>query len=515
MWYWEVFLALSYGATLVITPPNGHKDPACLQKLITKYKVTIAFFVPSMLAMLLDHIEQLNQKNCFTMDSLRYMLTIGEALSPTLCQRFISQSNSRLINSYGVTEADVTVWEYPRDNAGAMLRKIPIGKPTSNTKVYILDEQLKPVPVGVPGEMCFGGLISRGYMNRPELTEKRFVQNPYHPGRIYRTGDLVQWLPDGNIDYLGRIDFQVKLRGIRIEIEEIESTLLNKCYGVKGAVVLKRGGDKPENQYLAAYVLPGNLDVELLRKELTGYLPSYMIPSRIMPMDQYPRMSSSQKIDRSKLPEIPLGQHKNVDGSPPLTGTEKIVEKIWKEVLRYDTAETIDIDSDFEHLGGSSLLVGYTTTKLRKTFKKLQIQGSAMYIHSTIRKISKYIDEKVLEQELESTNYDGRCNKDQRTIPKCARVWGGNSPTSLNALIWQCVYLLAVYPITVFNYLILVYLYSDCLNMDDSNDNLVDSFNDFVGWSSWPVGLRLILFMMAMDVFQIAVSYTHLRAHET
>ena len=229
---WEFFWALPHGSTVVVAPSQGHKDPSCIQELIMNKKITTAFFVPSMLAMLLDHLELTNQT--IAIQTIRYMFTCGEALGPKLCNRFVKMSLSRLVNLYGPTEADMTWWEYPRHKT--TVGKVPIGIPTTNVKVYILDDQLKPVPIGVPGELCFGGVaVARGYINRPEMTAKCFVKNPFSTGRMYRTGDLVQWMPDGNIEFLGRKDFQIKLRGYRIELAEIESVLVNKCDGGKSS----------------------------------------------------------------------------------------------------------------------------------------------------------------------------------------------------------------------------------------------------------------------------------------
>ena len=256
-----------------------------------------------MLAMLLDHLEL--SKQIPSLHTMKYMFTCGETLGPKLCKRFVQMSQSRLVNLYGPTEADMTWWEYPRNETD--VTKVPIGKAMTNVKVFILDEHLKPVPIGVPGELCFGGVaIARGYINRPEMNAKCFVTNPFIPGRMYRTGDLVQWMSDGNIEFLGRIDFQIKLRGYRIELAEIESVLLNKCDGVKAAVVMLRGNN-PEEHHLAAYLQPAELKQETIIKQCENHLPKYMIPTRMMFMDNFP-LNERQKVDRSKFPEIKIQQ---------------------------------------------------------------------------------------------------------------------------------------------------------------------------------------------------------------
>ena len=433
---WEFFWALPHGSTLVVAPSQGHKDPSCMEKLVLDHKITAAFFVPSMLAMLLDHLEISNRIS--SLQTMRYMFTCGEALGLKLCKRFIKISNSRLVNLYGPTEADMTWWEYPRNASN--VTKVPIGKPITNVQVYILDDHLKCVPVGVPGELCFGGVaIARGYINSPEMTDKSFVTNPFSPGRMYRTGDLVQWMPNGNIEFLGRIDFQIKLRGYRIELAEIESVLQNKCYRVKAAVVIL-GGKSPEEHHLAAYLTPADLKQETIMRQCSLYLPKYMVPTRMMFMDKFP-LNERQKVDRSKFPEIKIQQPTTTTGEfYPATRTEEIIEKVWNEVLRYGTHMKISIDSDFEHLGGSSLLAGYATTKIRLAFNKIPISGTAIYVHSTIRKLAKFIDEQIEKHKFSDISL--KKNGEDGTTPfNSEKIWQGKSPTSVSALLWQLVFL--------------------------------------------------------------------------
>lgn len=245
---WEFFWTLITGATLVIAKPEGHKNPQYLIQLIQEKKVTTLHFVPSMLHILLDTGEL---SNC---PSVRQVFCSGEALPYPLLQRFFEQNRAKLHNLYGPTEAaiDVSYWECDANDA---LSIVPIGRPVANTQLYILDEQGQPTPIGVSGELHIGGIqVGRGYHNRADLTTEKFIPNPFAEGRLYRTGDLARFLPDGAIEYLGRIDHQVKLRGFRIELGEIEATLMQQS-PVSQAVVLvheDKYGDKQLVSYLVA-----------------------------------------------------------------------------------------------------------------------------------------------------------------------------------------------------------------------------------------------------------------------
>ena len=217
---WEFFWPLQVGAQLVIAKPGGHRDNAYLIDMIRNHGITTLHFVPSMLQMFLEEPEV---KSCI---SIRRVICSGEALSYELQKRFFERLNTELHNLYGPTEAavDVTYYECQRESN---LRTVPIGRPVANTRIYILDPSMQPVPVGVGGELHIGGVqVARGYLNRPELTAEKFIPDPFSEdpeARLYKTGDLARYLPDGNIEYLGRMDYQVKIRGLRIELGEIES----------------------------------------------------------------------------------------------------------------------------------------------------------------------------------------------------------------------------------------------------------------------------------------------------
>src|SRR3990167_4760403 len=283
---WELFLPLIMGIPSILCPAAVQRDLAALLNLIHKYKITIAQFVPSLLKILL------NQKEVNIAQSLRLVFCGGELLSVNLLYLFRQKLNAKLYNLYGPTEATIDATCYGCENS---LENSCIGKAISNTKLYVLDVNLNPVPVGVIGELYIGGAgLARGYLNREELTAERFIRNPFASEedtakgytRLYKTGDLVRWLADGNLEYIGRNDFQVKLRGFRIELGEIESKLLGYP-GVKQSVVLLK--EKEGSKYLVGYyVAESKLEEEGLRAYLEASLPDYMVPSVLVHLETLP-----------------------------------------------------------------------------------------------------------------------------------------------------------------------------------------------------------------------------------
>ncbi|MEI8633043.1 amino acid adenylation domain-containing protein [Vibrio sp. PP-XX7] len=276
---WEFFLTLWSGATMVMAKPEGHKDPLYLQALIEQQQVTILHFVPLMLQ---SFLESIHPGDC---PSLRLIFCSGEALPATAVRAaYHCLPQIMLHNLYGPTEAavDVTAWACERDLQGD---RVPIGHAVANTQMYILDEWQQPVPQGVPGELYIGGVqVARGYMNRPELNAERFIPDPFSShtdAHLYRTGDLGRWLADGNIEYMGRNDNQVKVRGFRIELGEIEAAI-QACTGVYQTCVLA-----PESEYgkrLVAYVTGQSgqtIDIPQLKAELAAELPTHMVPELI------------------------------------------------------------------------------------------------------------------------------------------------------------------------------------------------------------------------------------------
>ncbi|MEN0135621.1 MAG: amino acid adenylation domain-containing protein, partial [Rhodococcus sp. (in: high G+C Gram-positive bacteria)] len=340
---WELFWPLITGARTVIAEHDGHRDAQYLSRLIRDERVTTLHFVPSMLDVFLEHADA---ADCST---VRQVFASGEALPRTTVARFHRQFGAALHNLYGPTEAAVDVTFHRTDPSAS--GPVPIGAPVWNTRVYVLDSRLRPVPVGVPGELYLAGTqLARGYVGRPDLTSDRFVADPFSAdgARLYRTGDLVRWTGGGELDYLGRTDFQVKLRGQRLELGEIEAVLLNHP-DVAGAAVLVRGEGAAER--LVGYVAlrtGGTADPDLLSAHVAAALPSYMVPSAFVLLDALP-LGPNGKLDRRALPEPAI-----VAGAfePPATAAEIAVARIFAELLGVPEVGATD---NYFDLGGNSL----------------------------------------------------------------------------------------------------------------------------------------------------------------
>jgi len=294
---WEFFWPLQVGARLVIAEPGGHRDPAYLVQTIVRHGVGTIHFVPSMLRLFLEHPAA---ASC---TSLRRVICSGEALARDLQDRFFAVlPGAELHNLYGPTEAaiDVTAWRCRPDDSR---RVVPIGAPIANTTIHLLDDRLQPVPIGIPGELHIGGVqVAVGYVNQPELTAQRFIADPFDPpGRMYKTGDLARWLPDGQVDFLGRLDHQIKLRGQRIELGEIEATLGEHPAILEAAVTaVDTGGELRLVAHLAWRAEPAE-ETEL-RSFLESRLPAAMVPARFVSHEALP-LTGSGKVDRKALHE--------------------------------------------------------------------------------------------------------------------------------------------------------------------------------------------------------------------
>jgi amino acid adenylation domain-containing protein len=360
---WEFLWPLISGACLVVARPGGHRDGAYLVQVIQSQRITTLHFVPSMLEVFLRESEV---ERCAT---LRQVFCSGEALSYELQQRFFDRSSAALHNLYGPTEAsiDVTAWECRRDGDRSV---VPIGRPIANTQIYILDLHLNPVPIGVVGELHIGGMgLARGYLNRRELTAQKFVANPFsdQPGaRLYKTGDLARYLPDGNMEFLGRIDNQVKIRGFRIELGEIECVLAQHP-AIQQAVLLARE-DAPGDKRLVAYIVAAagsNPSGNDLRSFLQPKLPDYMVPSAFVFLDSLP-LTPNDKLDRKALP-APDHRRPALDDAfvAPRNPVEAILANIWAEVLKL---EKVGIHDNFFYLGGHSLMATQVISRVRNAF---------------------------------------------------------------------------------------------------------------------------------------------------
>ncbi|MBV8290908.1 MAG: amino acid adenylation domain-containing protein, partial [Mycobacterium sp.] len=349
---WEIFWPLLAGARVVIARPERHKDAAYLVRTIAEQGVTTMHFVPSMLRRFLA------EPGVAACTGLRQVFCSGEALPYDLRDHFLATLDAELYNLYGPTEAaiDVTHFHCRRGVSGPL---VPIGRPIANIRTHILDAHLQPVPVGVPGELFIGGVgVGRGYLNRPDLTAEIFVADPFggdpkNSGqRLYRTGDLARYLPDGNIDYLGRLDYQVKIRGFRIEPGEVEAALAKHPAVRENAVVTRT--DSRGNTVLVAHVVAADgaaPSTAGLRRFLLELLPAAMVPAVFEVTDTLP-LTSSGKVDRRALMAA--------DSAPgpqepafvaPRTHTEQVLAEIWREVL---DLERVGVNDDFFALGGAS-----------------------------------------------------------------------------------------------------------------------------------------------------------------
>ncbi len=400
---WEIFWPLIAGARVVLARPDGHRDPRYLAETITREQITTIHFVPPMLRVFLE------EERSGACRSLRRIVCSGEALPADLaraCQTRLRAAE--LHNLYGPTEAaiDVTHWPCRVDRDGDV---VPIGRPIANTRIYILDRHLQPAPIGVPGELYIGGRqVGRGYLARPTLTAERFVPDPFGPApgaRLYRTGDIARYRVDGEIEFLGRADDQLKVRGFRIEPGEIEAAI-GRVPGVAHAAVLARD-DVPGDRRLVAYVVPAGTDavpVETpppaprgasprrtrdealagaIREALPRALPEYMVPSAIVFVDRLP-LTPNGKIDRPRL--VTPSDVAGAGGRfvPPRTAAEEAVAAIWREVLQI---EQVGIRDDFFALGGHSLMAARVAARVRAVFG-IDLPVRAMFETPTIETLT-------------------------------------------------------------------------------------------------------------------------------
>ncbi|MEA2692141.1 MAG: hypothetical protein QOJ16_1528, partial [Acidobacteriota bacterium] len=390
---WQIFGALLAGSRLVLVPPGGHQDFAGLVRAIALEQVTITDLAPSMLAVFLE------QEDLASCRSLRLLFAGGEALSPELAARFLAAfPGATLQNIYGPTEAaiDAATWTCGPLAAG---RTTPIGRRVASKRLLLLDSRLNPVPIGVPGELYIGGPdLARGYAGSPALTAERFLPAPGADGdsgaRLYRTGDLVRQLADGAIEFLGRVDRQVKVRGFRVELGEIE-VVLAQHPGVRESVVVVRQ-DRSGEAMLAAYFAPppGGAGVPPvaaaeLRAFLRGRLPAYMVPAVLMTLPALPRTAGG-KVDPQALPPIAEGAAA-VPGKgsrvTPRTTLEDAIAGVWKEVLGL---QEVGVDDNFFDLGGHSLLLVRVHSRLQKLLGR-EIPIVDLFNYSTVEALARHL----------------------------------------------------------------------------------------------------------------------------
>jgi amino acid adenylation domain-containing protein len=374
---WELFWPLIAGATLVMALPGRHTDPRYLVEVIERSKITVCHFVPSMFR---AFVHELEPGRC---TSLTRLFCSGESLSRSLLDEGAAKLRAEIHNLYGPTEAavDVTYWRaHPRPDG-----TVPIGRPISNCQIYILDAAMQLVPVGVPGELYIGGAgLARGYLNRPDLTSARFVPNPFdreESPRLYRTGDLAAWLPDGNIQYLGRMDHQVKIRGFRIELGEIEACLLEHKDVLECAVSTEDDGNG--GLQLAAHLVfevGRSPSTSELRSFVGAALPEYMIPTRFLALPALP-VTSSGKLDRGALSRVPRALPTERFCVKPRTDVEHALAAIWRDLLGIPE---IGVHDSFFELGGHSLKVASLVSRVEKKFVGVKIDQLEFYRDPTI-----------------------------------------------------------------------------------------------------------------------------------
>lgn len=362
----EIFPALITGASLYVIDNELRMSPKHLNEYFKASKITRAF-LPT------QFVEQF--MNIEDSGSLELVYTGGDKL------RHFKKPAYRLINEYGPTEYTVCTSTFEVDK---FYENIPVGKPVANTKIYIVDKSNNLQPPEVPGELCVSGAgIARGYLNRPDLTAEQFIDNPFEPGKkMYRTGDLARWLPDGNIEFLGRIDFQVKVRGFRIELGEIEKAIL-KFGGISETIVIARG-DAEDDKYLCAYfIAEKKINISCLKERLLKDLPDYMVPSFFVQLDSMP-LNPSGKIDRKALPEPEIS-------SKEIVSPENIIEErllyIWKNILGLEKISTGD---NFFSIGGHSLKAARMQTEIEDTFY-IEISFNDIFRYPTIKELADII----------------------------------------------------------------------------------------------------------------------------
>ena len=377
---WEFFWPLLAGARLVLAGPLDHRDPRQLTALISRHGVTVLHFVPSLLRVFLETAELDGAK------SLRHVICSGEALTGDLVQRFKELLPARLHNLYGPTEATIDVSAAECDDPAA----VSIGWPIANVSLHVLDARLQPLPVGVMGELCIGGVqLARGYIGRAGLTASAFIPNPFGPpgSRLYRTGDLVRRRAVGSIDYIGRIDHQLKIRGFRIEPAEIEVCLLRHS-DVSAAAVLALDGGSGERRLVAWLQCRqserGKAEMaEMLRAHLRESLPDYMVPAALVFLNSLP-LNASGKLDRKKLPAPDFAAQLTSRHVAPRNETEAILARIWEKVLQL---EQVGVEDNFFVLGGDS--VRGIVMASRAGEAGLRLSPAALFQYPTIAELAR------------------------------------------------------------------------------------------------------------------------------
>ncbi|MCP6760180.1 MAG: amino acid adenylation domain-containing protein [Fischerella sp. CENA71] len=379
----EIWGSLLHGATLVGVPQNVVLSLQHFAEYIREQKITVLFLTTALFNQFASVVPQ-------TFKNLRHLLFGGEAVDPKSVKAVLDNgAPQRLLHVYGPTESTTfSCWHLIKDVPEGTTN-IPIGRPISNTQVYILNSELQPVTVGTPGEIYIGGDgLARGYLNRPELTEQRFIPNPFDNAKLYKTGDLARYLPDGNIEFVGRVDYQVKIRGFRIELGEIEARL-SQHPDVQQAVVIVRE-DIPGDKRLVAYIVPHQKSAAnsiTLNHFLKEKLPAYMIPAAFMILDSLP-LTPNGKVERRNLP-APTRTRPDLEEIfvAPRNPIEEKLAGIWSQLLGLDV---IGVNDNFFHLGGHSLIATQMLARVRDVFS-VELFFPQIFTHPTIASLAQLI----------------------------------------------------------------------------------------------------------------------------
>lgn len=398
---WQFLCPLVVGGRVHIFPDQVASDPVALLTATVTHKITVLEVVPSLLRMM---IEELERGLDLASSQLRWMIPTGEALPPNLARQWLRRCPAiPLVNAYGPTECSDDVTHYIiSEPPAADVVNMPIGRPIINTRMYILDEERQPVPIGVAGELYVGGIgVGRGYIYDDTRTAQAFVPDPFSANpqaRLYKTGDKARYLPDGNIEYLGRLDYQVKIRGFRIELGEIEA-VLEAHPAIRQAIVMDQP-DPTGNRRLVAYVVPSDqsptphspiADLQSsLRRHTAEKLPDYMVPGTFILLDTMP-LTPNGKVDRKALPQPDFA---DIGGTlphvPPRTDTETALVTIWSEVLKVPP-DRIGIHHDFFTLGGHSLLATQAASRIRHAFQ-VELPLQTYFSEPTIAALAEHIE---------------------------------------------------------------------------------------------------------------------------
>ena len=393
---WQFLSLLITGGKVIIIDPDTSRDPEAILEVIKSEKITTLELVPSMISAILEVVNKTDSE--YQLQDIRWLLSTGEALSPQLARRwFDAYPKIPIVNAYGPTEASddithYTLTEKPDEN----MKEIPIGRPLPNFKIYILNKRMGLCMPNVKGEICVAGTgVGRGYLNQPEKTKKVFVDNPYSKSKkyskLYKTGDIGKYLPDGNIIFYGRSDFQVKIRGYRIELEEIES-ILKEYNKINEVITIAKSINNNDSILIAYYTSHDGIKIkeDNIRKFLDDKIPNYMIPSYFVHLDKMP-LNVSRKIDRNNLPDIDISSYKNNDYEEPVSEMEKNMANIWSDILNISK---IGRNDNFFNIGGHSLLATQVILKIKKKYNLIDIKLTDLFLHQTLKEFSSFIKSK-------------------------------------------------------------------------------------------------------------------------